>query len=105
MPDSTVLSDEESLRFIFETSFDHAKPVIGFSSDMARNGAVLALFVAPADIGKQVADLAEKMLKRELPPGATLPPDRIRTAINVKTAKFLNIPLLSDLVGRADVVY
>jgi hypothetical protein len=35
----------------------------------------------------------------------TVPPDRIRLAINLKTAKYLGLALPSDLMGRADELY
>ena len=106
VPDSTVIPDEESLRFILGTALDQAKPVIGFSSEFARNGALLALSVAPDDIGKQVAHLADRIMKHEVTPsGMTVAPDRLRVAINLKSANFLGIPMPPDIVNRAQEVY
>jgi hypothetical protein len=34
-----------------------------------------------------------------------VPPDRIRLAVNLKTAKYLGLALSPDVIGRADEVY
>jgi hypothetical protein len=36
---------------------------------------------------------------------ATVQPDRIRLAVNLKTAKYLGLALSPELIGRADEVY
>lgn len=105
VPDSTVLT-EESLRFVLGTALDHNMPVIGFSSEFVKNGALAGLSVNPEDVGRQAGMLAHKILKGQpLPAQAALPPERIHLAINLKTAKFLGITLPPEVVRRADEVY
>jgi len=105
VPDSTVLT-EESIRFVLGTSLDHNIPVIGFSSEFVRNGALAGLSISPEDIGRQVGVLTKRTMNgsnSSLP--ATVPPDRIRLAVNLKTAKYLGLALSPELIGRADEVY
>ncbi|MGH7233554.1 MAG: ABC transporter substrate-binding protein [Nitrospiraceae bacterium] len=105
IPDSTILT-EESLRFVLSTALDRNVPVIGFSSEFVRNGALVGLSVNSEDIGKQAGAMARRILKgQNAAPPATVPPDRVRFALNLKTAKFLGLELPSEVVGRADEVY
>lgn len=105
VPDSTILT-EDSLRFVLSTALDHSVPVVGFSAEFVRNGALLGLSVSPVDIGKQAGVLAKKILQGEAPPSQTaVPPERVRLAINLKTAKFLGVTLPPEVVSRADDVY
>lgn len=105
VPDSTVLTDE-SLRFILNTALEERVPVIGFSREFARSGALLCLSVNYGDIGRQAGQLSRKLLDGQL----TLPmkpwhPDRIDTSLNLKTARFLGIDIPRDLEQKADELY
>ncbi len=105
IPDSTVLT-EESIRFVLGTALDQSVPVIGFSSEFVRNGALAGLSIHPEDIGRQAALIAQRILKhsdRTVP--MSVPPDRIRLAVNLKTAKYLGLTLPPDVMGRADELY
>jgi putative tryptophan/tyrosine transport system substrate-binding protein len=105
VPDSTVLT-EESIRFVLGMALERNVPVVGFSSEFVRNGALAGLSINPEDIGRQAAIIAQKILThsdRAVP--MTVPPDRIRLAINLKTAKYLGLALPSDITGRADELY
>lgn len=105
VPDSTVLTDE-SLRFILNTAIEERVPVIGFSREFARSGALLCLSVNYGDIGRQAGQLTRKILDGQLSlPMKPLHPDRIETSLNLKTAKFLQIEIPKDLENRADEVY
>jgi putative ABC transport system substrate-binding protein len=104
-PDSTVLSDE-SLRFILSTAFDQAVPVIGFSPEFVRSGALMSLSVDYGDVGRQAGTLARKILGGQLTlPLKSVPADRIKMAINLKTAKFLGIQVPKELENGADETY
>ena len=88
------------------TSLDRNVPVLGFSSEFVRNGALAGLSINPEDIGRQAAAIAQKILNhadRAVP--MSVPPDRIRLAVNLKTAKFLGLTLPPDVLGRADELY
>jgi putative ABC transport system substrate-binding protein len=105
IPDSTVLTDE-SLRFILNSALEAHVPVIGFSREFAKTGALLCLSVNYQDIGRQAGQLTRRILDGR----ATLPlkpvsPDRIEMTLNLKTAKFLGIEIPKEMENRADELY
>lgn len=105
VPDSTVLTGE-SIRFVLSTALAQNVPVVGFSPEFVRNGALAGLFINPEDIGRQAGIIAHRILKhsdRAVP--MSVPPDRIRLAVNQKTAKYLGLTLPPDLMRRADELY
>lgn len=105
VPDSTVLTDE-SLRFILNTALEERVPVVGFSREFARSGALLCLSVNYGDIGRQAGQLTRKILDGHVSlPAKPLPPDRIEMSLNRKTAKFLEIEIPRDLEEKADELY
>ena len=105
IPDSTVLS-EASLSFIMTTALDSNVPVIGFSSELVRSGALVGLSVNYEDVGRQAGALAKKIVSGQpVPSSAALPPERLRLALNHKTAMFLKILIPADVVRRADELY
>jgi putative ABC transport system substrate-binding protein len=105
VPDSTVLT-EDSLKFVLGTALDLNVPVVGFSSELVRSGALVGLSVSYQDVGRQAGVLAKKILTDEYKPSsATLPPDRLRLALNLKTAKFLGITISPEGVNNADELY
>ena len=105
VPDSTVLNDE-SLRFILNTALEERVPVIGFSREFARSGALLCLSVNYGDIGRQAGQLSRKLLDGQLSlPMKPWHPERIETSLNLKTAKFLGIEISRELEQKADELY
>jgi putative ABC transport system substrate-binding protein len=105
VPDSTVLT-EDSLKFVLGTALDFNVPVIGFSSELVRSGALVGLSVHYEDVGRQAGLMAKKILTDQSSPFATtLPPDRLRLALNLKTAKFLGITVPPEVVNNADELY
>ena len=105
VPDSTVLTDE-SLRFILNTALEERVPVVGFSREFARSGALLCLSVNYGDIGRQAGQLTRKILDGQVSlPMKPLHPDRIEMSLNRKTAKFLDIEIPRDLEEKADELY
>jgi putative ABC transport system substrate-binding protein len=105
VPDSTILT-EESLRFVLSTALDRTVPVIGFSSEFVRNGALIGLSVNPEDIGRQAGAMAKKILSgRGAISPAIVPPERVRLAVSLKAAKFLGVTVPPDVISRADEVF
>jgi len=105
VPDTTVLTDE-ALRFILSAPLDHNVPVIGFSPEFVRSGALVGLSVHYGDVGRQAGQLAKKILSgQDFSSIATMPPDRVRLALNLNTAAFLGLTIPPEVVSRADEVY
>jgi putative ABC transport system substrate-binding protein len=105
VPDGTVVS-EDSLKFVLSVTLDSNLPVIGFSSELVRNGVLIGLSVSYEDIGRQAGLLARKILSDQYRPfSTTFPPDRFRLALNLKTAKFLGIAISQEVMNSADELY
>lgn len=105
LPDSTVLT-EESLDFLVSTTLETNVPLIGFSSGLARSGALMGIYIKYEDVGTQAALLAKKTLNGEIiPTGVIVPVDKTRISLNLKTANFLNILILPEVIMQADEVY
>lgn len=105
IPDSTVLTDE-SLRFILNSALEAHVPVIGFSREFAKTGALLCLSVNYQDIGRQAGQLTRKILDGRVSlPLKPIHPDRIEMTLNLKTAKYLGIEIPREMENRADELY
>lgn len=105
IPDSTVLTDE-SLRFILGSALEHNVPVIAFSPEFVRSGALLSLSVDYTDVGRQAGHLAKRILDGQITlPLRPVPMDRIKMALNLKTARFLGIQVPKEFENRADELY
>jgi putative ABC transport system substrate-binding protein len=105
IPDSTVLTDE-SIRFILESAVAKQVPVIGFSSELARLGALLSLSIDYGEVGREAGLLAKRILNGE--PVLQLKPvpiQQIRIAVNQKTARYLGITIPKELDGLIDETY
>ena len=105
MPDSTVLTNE-SVRFILESSLANQIPVIGFSPEFTRLGALLSLSVNHGDVGRETGMLAKRILDGErLLPLNPVPIERLKITVNLKTARFLGITFPKELTSLIDETY
>lgn len=105
VPDSTVLSDE-SIRFILESALNKQIPVIGFSSELTRLGALLSVSINYSEIGRETGRLAKRILDGEkLLPLKPVPVQRVRLTVNLKTARYLGITIPKDLDSLIDETY
>lgn len=105
VPDSTVLN-QDSFRFLLGKALDHNVPVIGFSSEFVRSGALVSVSASYSDMGKQAGMVAGQILNGL---GSALerliPPDRVSLALNLKTAQFLGITIPPYVVSTANELY
>jgi putative tryptophan/tyrosine transport system substrate-binding protein len=105
MPDSTVLTNE-SVRFILESSLGHQIPVIGFSPEFTRMGALLSLSVNYGDVGRETGLLVKRILDGErLLPLNPVPIERLKISVNLKTARFLGMTFPKELMSLVDETY
>jgi putative tryptophan/tyrosine transport system substrate-binding protein len=105
VPDSTVLTNE-SVGFILETSLAKRVPVIGFSPEFTRLGALLSLSVSYGEVGRETGVLAKRILEgdRKLP-AKPIPIERVKITVNLKTARFLGIEFPKDVNHLIDETY
>jgi putative ABC transport system substrate-binding protein len=105
MPDSTVLTNE-SVQFILESSLARQIPVIGFSPEFTRLGALLSMSVNYGEIGRETGLLVKRILNGEkLLPHNPLPIERFKITVNLKTAKFLGMTFSKELTSLIDETY
>lgn len=105
MPDSTVLTDE-SIRFILESALAQKVPVIGFSPEFTRLGALLSLSVNYGEVGRETGLLAKRILDGErILPLKPVPVERMKITVNLKTARFLGIMFPKELNSLIDETY
>ena len=105
IPDSKVLTNE-SIGFILESALAHQIPVIGFSPEFTRLGALLSMSVNYGDVGRETGSLAKRILDGERPsPLNPVPNDRLKITVNLKTAKFLGITFSNELTSLIEETY
>lgn len=105
IPDSTVLTDE-SVRFLIEAALAKQIPVIGFSSEFTRLGALASLSLRPSEIGRETGFLAKRILDGEKPlPSKPITLQRVSISVNQKTARYLGITIPKELDSQIDETY
>jgi len=105
MPDSTVLTDE-SIRFILESALAKHVPVIGFSPEFTRLGALLSLSINYSEVGRETGLLAKRILDGEkVLPLKPVSVQRLGITVNLKTARYLGITFPKELNGLIDEIY
>ena len=105
MPDATVLTNE-SIGYILETSLARRVPVIGFSPEFTRLGALLSVSVSYGEVGRETGVLAKRILDgdRKLP-AKPIPIERLKITVNLKTARFLGIEFPKEVNHLIDETY
>jgi len=105
IPDSTVLTNE-SIQFILESALARQVPVIGFSPEFTRLGALLSMSVNYFEVGRETGLLAKRILNGEgLLPLNPVPIERLKITVNLKTARFLGITFPKELTSLIDETY
>ena len=105
MPDSTVLTNE-SVRFILESALARQIPVIGFSPEFTRLGALLSMSVNYGDVGRETGLFVKRILGGErLLPLNPVPIERLKITVNLKTARFLGMTFPKELMSLIDETY
>jgi len=103
LPDSTVLT-ENTMDFLISTTLEAHIPIVGFSSDLVRRGALVGVYSHYADIGKQAARLSQQLIGQTSSSllGTIIPPEHIDQAINQKSARYLSLSLTPDVLRQFD---
>jgi len=105
IPDSTVLTDD-SVRFILESALTKQVPVIGFSSELTRLGALLSLSISYSEVGRETGRLAKRILNGEkLLPLKPIPVERVTLTVNLKTARYLGMTIPREAESLIDETY
>jgi len=105
IPDSTVLTDE-SIRFILESALAKHVPVVGFSSEFTRLGALLSMSIDYGEVGRVAGLLAKRIVNGEQRlPLKPVSVQRIKITVNQKTARYLGITIPKELDSMIDETY
>ncbi len=106
LPDSTVLT-EHTLDFLISSTMEANIPLIGFSAGLVQSGAVTGVYFNYADLGRHAAALVPTLLTPMASSnlGTMVPPDVVHQAINVKSARYLGLPLTPDILRTFDEHY
>jgi putative tryptophan/tyrosine transport system substrate-binding protein len=105
IPDSTVLTDE-SIRFLLESALAKQIPVIGFSSEFTRLGALASLSVRYSEVGREAGSLAKRILNGDKQlPSKPVSVQRVSISVNQKTARYLGIAIPKELNSLIDETY
>ena len=101
IPDSTVVS-RGSFEFILHATAERRLPLMVFSEPMVRAGGLVAVVPDHADVGRQAAQLVDRLLgarRRRIPPVEA--PRALRLVLNAKTADMLGVAIPIELAERA----
>ncbi len=105
LPDSTILTNE-SIHYILDSALAQHVPVIGFSPEFTRLGALLSLSVNYREVGRETGQLARRVLDGEKPVSLKpVPIDRLMITVNMKTARFLGLSFPKEINGLIDETY
>ena len=105
IPDSTALT-EESIRYILESALAKQLPVIGFSPELTRLGALLSVSITYSEVGRETGLLAKRILDANKPlPLKPMPVQRVRLTVNLKTARYLGIMIPKDIESLIDETF
>ncbi len=104
IPDRTVGS-EKILKYLIKSMLLKNIPVVGFNEWFTENGAILSFALDYQKIGWQTAEIAQKILLGvNLSAPLIQEPSMVKTIVNLKVAKKLNISISSDLIKNASEV-
>jgi putative tryptophan/tyrosine transport system substrate-binding protein len=105
IPDETVMSVNTAKEVLLAT-FSNKVPLIGLSDNWVKSGAFYALSWDYEDLGKQCADLAQKILAGASV-GSVQPehPRKITYTINTKIAEHMNLDIPEQLLNNAKLVF
>lgn len=91
--DATVFNSQ-SAPFVLQQMLRNHIPVVGFSENLVKAGALLAPRVSFESAGRQTASLLQKMLARATAAASTLePPGQFELVANSRVNKLLNSPI------------
>jgi len=105
LPDSAILTNE-SIHYILDSALAQHIPVIGFSPEFTRLGALLSLSVNYNEVGRETGLLARRVLDGEKPLSLKpVPIERLMITVNMKTARFLGLSFPKELNALIDETY
>jgi ABC-type uncharacterized transport system substrate-binding protein len=106
IPDKSLVNSPEVFHSVLSLTMDHNLPVLAYHEAFVKEGALLSVSSDFSSMGKQAAELVHNLLDQKS--GTNLPsvmPTLSKLAINLKTAKKLNIEINPNVLMSATQVY
>lgn len=103
LPDPDIFNSATA-QTVFLTTYRYREPVVGYSASMTRAGALISFYSTPAQIGRQTAALAVRILAakdKSLPPQY---PEDYSIAMNDYVARSLGMQLPPEEVIRKSLL-
>lgn len=105
LPEKNLLS-ATAVEELYRYSFADKVPVIGVSEKHVKMGSLFALVFDESGMGRQIGELAQKVLLHGNASGiASAPPERFNLYLNIETAKAMRISIPAELLKKARVIY
>lgn len=103
LPDPEVFNNQTQQNLLLN-AYRHHVPVIGYSEQMVKAGALAAVYTDPVLLGRQAARLAKRLLaERGQVPALEFPED-YALAVNYQMARTLNLPQTNEDLLRQAIV-
>jgi putative ABC transport system substrate-binding protein len=103
VPDTSFL-DAVSIKYLLRYSATQGLPLIGYSDGFTRSGAILSVATDHRDMGRQAAELADRIAAGQ-DPARVQPPRRVRTLINLRIAARLGVTIDAGTAALAERIY
>jgi putative ABC transport system substrate-binding protein len=101
LPDTTVIT-QETVKHLLLLSLERKIPVYALSEKYVKNGALMALGIDPTLLGRQIGEMANRVLSGEN--ASSIPFEPIKSGnlyINTSIARYLKLHIPLDVLGRA----
>jgi putative ABC transport system substrate-binding protein len=103
--DTTVYTSR-SISFVLETALKNKIPVLGFSVNMVKAGALLSLYADYKDMGRQAGEIAVRILDGEKPEEIPISfPRKINMSINLKVAELMEIDIQEETIENKEIKF
>jgi putative ABC transport system substrate-binding protein len=104
LPDNLVI-DRESFKFIMLTTLENQIPVLGYSKNIAKAGALFSLAVNSEAVGRQAARLVINIIKKNQPQFDIFFPEEIEYALNLHIAQTMGLQIPPQVLDSINYVY
>jgi putative ABC transport system substrate-binding protein len=105
LPEKNLLTST-AMEELYRRSFAEKVPVIGVSEKHVKMGSLFALVFDEAAMGKQIGELAHRVLLHGNASGiAPAPPEKYNLYLNIETAKTMKINVPAEFSRKVRVIY
>lgn len=97
-----AIASEQAIRHIVEFSVKNHYPIFGFSRQIVKSGALFTSVTNFEAIGKQTAELSEKIMNGDQPPDDFAAPVSTGYSLNVRVAELLGLSLPKNVIDESE---